>query len=50
MAKTAARPLPPSSPYDTYQGMVIETLSPVRMPIEPVGQGDEGEETTEEME
>lgn len=44
----AARPLPPS-PYQMYQGMVIETLSPVRAPIdEPLGQGDE--DTTEEME
>ncbi|MFN3463707.1 MAG: D-alanyl-D-alanine carboxypeptidase family protein [Terricaulis sp.] len=42
------RPLPPS-PYQMYQGMVIETLSPVRAPLnEPVGQGDEG--MTEEME
>jgi D-alanyl-D-alanine carboxypeptidase len=42
------RPLPPS-PYQMYQGMVIETLSPVRAPInEPVGQGDEG--ALEEME
>jgi len=37
-----------TSPYSTYQGMVVETLSPVRVPIEPVGQGDEG--TTEENE
>ncbi|MEZ5959571.1 MAG: D-alanyl-D-alanine carboxypeptidase family protein [Hyphomonadaceae bacterium] len=45
----AATPLPPS-PYQMYQGMVIETLSPVRAPInEPVGQGDEGV-NTEEME
>ncbi len=44
----AATPLPPS-PYQMYQGMVVETMSPVRAPIdEPVGQGDEG--TTEEME
>ncbi|MEZ5956388.1 MAG: D-alanyl-D-alanine carboxypeptidase family protein [Hyphomonadaceae bacterium] len=44
----AVTPLPPS-PYQMYQGMVIETLSPVRAPIdEPVGQGDEG--ATEEME
>jgi D-alanyl-D-alanine carboxypeptidase len=43
----AARPLAPS-PYQTYQGMVIETLSPVRAPIdEPLGQGDE--DATEEM-
>ena len=44
----AVTPLPPS-PYQMYQGMVIETLSPVRAPIdEPVGQGDQG--ATEEME
>ncbi len=44
----AATPLPPS-PYQMSQGMVIETLSPVRAPIdEPVGQGDE--DATEEME
>ena len=44
----AATPLPPS-PYQLSQGMVIETLSPVRAPIdEPSGQGDEA--TTEEME
>ncbi len=42
------QPLPPS-PYQMYQGMVIETLSPVRAPLsEPLGQGDEG--ATEEME
>jgi D-alanyl-D-alanine carboxypeptidase len=41
------RPLAPS-PYQTYQGMVIETLSPVRLPVDPpVGQGDEG--ATEDM-
>jgi hypothetical protein len=28
--------------------MVVETLSPVRVPIEPVGQGDEGGETADE--
>lgn len=44
-----ARPLPPTSPYDVYQGMVIETLAPVRAPAEPVGQGDEGEQSTEEI-
>jgi D-alanyl-D-alanine carboxypeptidase len=38
------------SPYSTYQGMVVETLSPVRVPIEPTGQGDEGEDSTEETE
>ncbi len=31
----------PASPYSTYQGMVVETLSPVRVPIEPLAQGDE---------
>jgi D-alanyl-D-alanine carboxypeptidase len=36
-----------ASPYSTYQGMVVETLSPVRVPIEPTAQGDE---TTEDME
>ncbi|MEZ5996374.1 MAG: D-alanyl-D-alanine carboxypeptidase family protein [Hyphomonadaceae bacterium] len=37
----SATPLSPS-PYQMYQGMVIETLSPVRAPIsEPIGQGDE---------
>jgi hypothetical protein len=45
---SAARPLPPS-PYQMYQGMVIETLSPVRAPLdEPLSQGDE--DATEEME
>jgi D-alanyl-D-alanine carboxypeptidase len=47
-ANTPARPLPPSSPYDTYQGMVIETLAPVRAQMEPMAQGDEGEQSTEE--
>lgn len=48
-AQTAARPLPPSSPYDVYQGMVVETLAPVRAPIDaPIGQGDESELSTEE--
>jgi D-alanyl-D-alanine carboxypeptidase len=37
------------SPYMAYQGMVIETLAPVRQQLEqPVGQGDEGEQSTEE--
>jgi D-alanyl-D-alanine carboxypeptidase len=37
------------SPYSTYQGMVVETLSPVRAPLDqPVGQGDESEQSTEE--
>jgi D-alanyl-D-alanine carboxypeptidase len=46
---TASTPAGPGSPYSTYQGMVVETLSPVRAPLQPVGQGDEGE-TTEDME
>ncbi|GIK47753.1 MAG: D-alanyl-D-alanine carboxypeptidase [Hyphomonadaceae bacterium] len=45
-----ARPLPPSSPYETYQGMVIETLSPSRLSAEPLGQGDETDQSTEEVE
>jgi D-alanyl-D-alanine carboxypeptidase len=40
----------PGSPYATYQGMVVETLSPVRAPLDPVGQGDQGENSTEEAE
>jgi D-alanyl-D-alanine carboxypeptidase len=45
---SAATPLPPS-PYQLSQGMVIETLSPVRASIEePLGQGDESAEGTEE--
>lgn len=47
---TVARPLPPSSPYDTYQGMMVETLSPPGLPTEPVGQGDEADQSTEEVE
>lgn len=39
----------PASPYATYQGMVVETLSPVRAPIDgAVGQGDQGDNTTVE--
>jgi len=32
------------TPYSTYQGMVVETMSPVLAPIDPVGQGDEAAE------
>jgi D-alanyl-D-alanine carboxypeptidase len=47
-ASNNPRPLPPS-PYQVYQGMVVETLSPVRAPLEtPTGQGDESELSTEE--
>lgn len=39
---TAVASAGPAQPYQTYQGMVIETLAPANMPIgEPVGQGDE---------
>jgi D-alanyl-D-alanine carboxypeptidase len=40
------------SPYQAYQGMVLETLAPVRGQLDaaPVGQGDEGEASTEEPE
>lgn len=38
-----------SSPYATYRGMVVETLSPVRAPVDTIGQGDESEHSTEEM-
>jgi D-alanyl-D-alanine carboxypeptidase len=39
----------PASPYSTYQGMVVETLSPVRIPI-PTAQGDDnaGDQSTAE--
>jgi D-alanyl-D-alanine carboxypeptidase len=52
---TAAAPAQPAprAPNATNQGMVVETLSPVRAPLDPVGQGDESEEggeSTEEME
>jgi D-alanyl-D-alanine carboxypeptidase len=40
----------PGSPYAAYQGMVVETLSPVRAPLDPVGQGDEADQSTEEGE
>jgi D-alanyl-D-alanine carboxypeptidase len=49
-ASAPARPLPPSSPYDIYQGMVVETLAPVRAPIDPTSQGDESELSTDEGE
>ncbi len=48
---TASAPPPPAagSPYATYQGMVVETLSPVRAPLDNYGQGDL-DDTTEETE
>ncbi len=49
-APAPALPLPPSSPYDVYRGMVVETLAPVRAPIDPTSQGDESEQSTEEGE
>jgi D-alanyl-D-alanine carboxypeptidase len=49
-ASASTQPAAPAAgPYATYQGMVVETLSPVRLPVEPVGQGDEGQ-STEDME
>lgn len=38
----------PASPYDTYQGMVVETLGPSRQPYAPIGQGDEDAEPSSE--
>lgn len=44
LATASASSTAPASPYSTYQGLVIETLSPVRTPIDqPLGQGDEGD-------
>ncbi|MBY0565570.1 MAG: D-alanyl-D-alanine carboxypeptidase [Hyphomonadaceae bacterium] len=37
-----------ASPYDTYQGMVIETMAAVQAPLDPVGQGDESLEPAAE--
>jgi D-alanyl-D-alanine carboxypeptidase len=48
-ANANGRPLAPSSPYETYQGMVVETLSTVNAPIDESSEGDQSE-TTEEME
>lgn len=48
LSASSTTPAAPASPYSTYQGMVVETLSPVRVPIEPLGQGDEGA-ATEDM-
>ncbi len=42
VASPNGQPLPPSS-VGLGQGMVVETLSPTAMPIEPRGQGDDGE-------
>ncbi|MGE0596080.1 MAG: D-alanyl-D-alanine carboxypeptidase family protein [Hyphomonadaceae bacterium] len=39
--RASSVPGAPSSPYSTYQSMVVETLSPVRGGEPPVGQGDE---------
>ncbi len=43
---TAAAPSP-SGPYAAYQGMVVETMSPVRAPLPPTGQGDEASDDDE---
>ncbi len=38
-----------ASALANYQGMVVETLSPMNAPLDaPLGQGDEGEQSTEE--
>jgi D-alanyl-D-alanine carboxypeptidase len=46
-APAPARPLPPSSPYDIYHGMVVDTMSPAHGAAQD-GQGDDGENSTEE--
>lgn len=49
VAAPTGRPLSPD-PYARYQGMVVETLSPLRQPIEPLGQGDGADDqSTEEL-
>lgn len=47
-AASGPRPLPPSSPYDVYQGMVVETLAPVHLPLDNVSQGDRTDQSDEE--
>lgn len=47
-AVSAERSTAPASPYARYQGMVVETLAPARGGLELIGQGDQGEESTEE--
>ncbi len=47
-AANGPRPLPPSSPYDVYQGMVVETLAPMRLPLDNVSQGDRTDQSDEE--
>lgn len=37
-----------AGPYATYQGMVVETMAPVRAALPPVGQGDEADLSTAE--
>ncbi|HRO02949.1 MAG TPA: D-alanyl-D-alanine carboxypeptidase family protein [Terricaulis sp.] len=47
-AVSAERSTAPASPYARYQGMVVETLAPARGGLELIGQGDQGEASTEE--
>lgn len=47
LSASSTTPPAPGSPYQTYQGMVVETLSPVRVPITGVGQGDQDDELVE---
>lgn len=50
-AVASVRPLPPSSPYDIYEGLVIETIMASAPPAAPpVGQGDQVDQSTEEPE
>jgi len=41
LSASATTPPAPGSPFQTYQGMVVETLSPVRAPLTAIGQGDQ---------
>lgn len=46
-AAAPARPLPPSSPYEVYRGMVTETGAGASGAVDPASQGDEGEDDDE---
>ena len=46
-APSPARPLPPSSPYDVYRGMVTQTGAAATGPVDPTSQGDEGDDDDE---
>jgi D-alanyl-D-alanine carboxypeptidase len=49
-APSPARPLPPSSPYDVYRGMVTQTGAAATGPVDPTSQGDEGDDDDDEVE